>query len=71
MGTGHVGFAHASGVEATGITGFVEAADPAVERRYGPFCRVRRVVGRYGNEVNIAEAVRLAVERIGPIEEGL
>ena len=68
---GHIGLAHATSVEAAGIMGFVEAADPAVESRYGPFCRVRCVIGRYGDEVDIAEAVRLAVERIGPVEEGL
>lgn len=66
-----VGFAHAAGVEASGIMGLVKAADPAIEGRYGPFRRVRCVVGRDGDEIDVAEAVGLAVERIGPIEEGL
>ena len=66
-----VGFAHAAGVEASGIMGLVEAADPAIEGRYGPFRRVRRVVGRDGDEVDVAEMVGLTVERIGPIEKGL
>ena len=71
MGAGQVGLAHAAGVESSGIMGFVETANPAIEGRYGPLGRVRRVIGRYGDEIDVAEAVGLAVERIGPVEEGL
>ena len=64
-----IGFAHAAGVELRHNGLSKQRIQPS--RSMGPFSRVWCVVGRDGDEIDVAEAVGLAVERIGPIEEGL